>query len=166
MTSRVLYPMSHWLVWTVLVPVALIAIGFLAVISVDDNDLVFDNPDLWWIGGVGPLAGLIVLYGVARRRRALGRFTSPELAPLLASHVNPPAQSLRQGLFLIALTLIAAGIIGPRWNLYLERQKVYGVDIVVALDVSRSMLAEDSVLGARSGSKRSSRIATTPTAGR
>lgn len=143
MRSRVLYPISHWLVWTVFVPIAMIAIGVLAAMSVDRADLKFDNPTLWWIGGVGPLAGLIVLYGVVRRRRALDRFASPELAPLLASRMNPPIQSLRQGLFVVALTLIAAGIIGPRWGLYLEQQKVYGVDIVVALDVSRSMWAED-----------------------
>jgi Ca-activated chloride channel family protein len=42
-----------------------------------------------------------------------------------------------------AALMIVAGVIGPRWGLYLEKQKVHGVDIVVALDVSRSMLARD-----------------------
>ncbi len=143
MKSRVLYPMSHWFAWAVLVPIALIVIGVLAFMSVDRADLKFDNPKLWWVASIGPLAGMVVLYGVIRRRRALSGFASAELAPLLASHMNPPMQSLRQGLFVIALTLIAAGVIGPRWGLYLEEQRVYGVDIVVALDVSRSMLAED-----------------------
>ena len=42
----------------------------------------------------------------------------------------------------MAVMLVAA-ILGLRWGIYLEKQKVYGVDIVVALDVSRSMLASD-----------------------
>jgi len=50
---------------------------------------------------------------------------------------------MRAGIFVVALLLIVAAIIGPRWGMYLEKQRVFGVDIVVALDVSRSMLAED-----------------------
>jgi Ca-activated chloride channel family protein len=43
----------------------------------------------------------------------------------------------------MALAFIVAAILGPRWGTYLEKQKAYGVDIVVAVDVSRSMLAAD-----------------------
>jgi Ca-activated chloride channel family protein len=43
----------------------------------------------------------------------------------------------------LALACLVAGIVGPRWGIYMEKQRVFGRDIVVALDVSRSMLAED-----------------------
>ena len=80
---------------------------------------------------------------MSRRKKALERLTSAQLAPLLAGQVHPARQAFRAALQVIALTLIGAAIVGPRWGMYLEKQRVYGVDIVVALDVSRSMLARD-----------------------
>lgn len=143
MTQRAIYPWTTWLIWAVAVPLTLIGAGFAAVAATDAKELLFDNAQLWWLGAAGPLAGLCFVYGVARRRRAIERFTSPQLAPLLAERVNPAAQAMRAGVLATAILMIAAGVIGPRWGLYLEKQEIHGVDIVVALDVSRSMLAED-----------------------
>jgi Ca-activated chloride channel family protein len=143
MNRRALYPLSTWLLWVVALPLALIAIGFATVVTSDAESLLFDGANLWWLGGAGPAAGLIILYGVLRRRRALQRFASAELAPLLARRISPLRQAVRAGLVVAAILMVVAGLIGPRWGIYLEKQKVYGVDIVVALDVSRSMLAED-----------------------
>lgn len=143
MTSRALYPLGSWLTWALLVPLALLGAGFVTVVMTDIDDLVFDNPQLWWLGGAGPAVGLLVLYGMSRRRRALDRFTSPQLAPLLAARISPGRQAFRAALPATAVLMIAAALIGPRWGLYWEKQTVHGVDIVVAIDVSRSMLADD-----------------------
>ena len=70
-------------------------------------------------------------------------FVSPRLAPLLIEGVSPARRAIRAGLLGLALVMIVAALLGPRWGIYVEPQKVYGVDVVVALDVSRSMLAED-----------------------
>ena len=43
----------------------------------------------------------------------------------------------------LAVVMLVAAILGPRWGIYMEKRSVYGVDIVVAVDVSRSMLAQD-----------------------
>jgi len=143
MNRRAIYPLSTWLVCVVVLPLALIAMGFAAVVVSPAEELLFDGAHLWWLGAAGPAAGLIVLYGLLRRRRALGRFASAELAPLLAPRISPLRQAIRAGLVVAAILMVIAAVIGPRWGIYLERQKVYGVDVVVALDVSRSMLAED-----------------------
>ncbi len=143
MRRRSLYPLSTWAAWVLLVPVVLIVAGFLVVATTEAQTLLFDNPHQWWLGAAAPVGGLIVLYGVIRRRRAVERFASAELAPLLTARLSPARQALRAGLIVLALLMIAAGIIGPRWGIHLEKQKVRGVDAVVALDVSRSMLADD-----------------------
>jgi Ca-activated chloride channel family protein len=124
---------------------ALIVVGFVVVATTEAHTLLFDSPHLWWLGAAGPVGGLVVLYGVTRRRRALERFASAELAPLLTARLSPARQAFRAGVIVAALVLIAAGVIGPRWGIYVEKQKVRGVDLVVALDVSRSMLADDMV---------------------
>ncbi len=143
MTRRTIYPLSVYLVWAVALPAILAATALLLVLSVDRDALVFDNPHLWWLGGAVPVGSLLFLYGLARRRRALGRFTSARLAPLLTERFSASRQAARSGLFIVAVLMIVAALIGPRWGVYLEKQKVYGRDIVVALDVSRSMLAAD-----------------------
>lgn len=140
---RPTYPISLWIVWTAVVP-GVFAIGAVAIVaSVDRSVLVFDRPDLWWLGSFGLVASLLAVQGAVRRRRALAIFASSELAPLLLGRVSSGRMAFRSGLFVLAIGMLATAIVGPRWDKYLEKQKVYGRDIVVALDVSRSMLAAD-----------------------
>jgi len=143
MKTRTLYPMSIWAACVLLTPLILMAVAAGVVTFADAKSLVFDHPHLWWLGAAAPLAGGLALYGVVRRRRAMFRFATAQVAPFLIPRANPSRQAVRAGLFVIALVLLVAGLIGPRWGRYLEKQRVYGVDVVVAVDVSRSMLAGD-----------------------
>lgn len=143
MTRSPLYPLMTYAAWVLLLPVALIALAFVLVATSAADTLLFDNPHLWWLGCAVPVAGLVVLYGAVRRGRAIERFASARLAPLLAARMSPSRQAIRAALIVVAILMIVVAVIGPRWGVYLEKQKVYGVDIVVALDVSRSMLARD-----------------------
>ena len=93
-----------------------------------------------WLAPVLGLAGL-ALY--RRRSRALEHFLSPAMRQKLC----PPAQPHRfywQWSCLLAgslLALIAAA--RPQWGLREETVIQRGRDLIIALDVSRSMLAQD-----------------------
>ncbi|MCH8967308.1 MAG: hypothetical protein IID43_06485, partial [Planctomycetes bacterium] len=143
MKPRSLYPLWEWLFWVLGVPLLLVSAGGLLATFTDAADLPFDNARLWWLAGAVPLAGLVYLYGLFRRRAAMNLFASAELSPLLVAGMSPTRQAMRAGLVVAALVMLVGAILGPRWGIYLEKQKVYGVDIVAALDVSRSMLAGD-----------------------
>jgi Ca-activated chloride channel family protein len=143
MKTRVLYPMPLWGACVLLAPLILMATAAGVVAFADATTLVFDHPHLWWLGAAAPLAGILAIYGVLRRRRAMFRFAASPVAPLLASKVSPSRQAVRAGLLVLAILLLVTGLIGPRWGRYLEKQRVFGVDVVVAVDVSRSMLASD-----------------------
>ena len=93
-----LYPVGTWVAWTLAVPLAGLVLGIAVVSMTDVGDFPFDNPDLWWLGGAVPLASLLCLYGYQRRRRALRRFASDDLNPLLAARVRPARQALKSGL--------------------------------------------------------------------
>ncbi|MHC5111606.1 MAG: vWA domain-containing protein [Planctomycetota bacterium] len=143
MTDRVLFPKWTFLTWLFFVPVGLVVAGGLLIGLTDLGDLPFDNLDLWWLVGAVPLGSLIAIYGIARRRRALARFSSDALSPLLASSFSAWRVSVRTGIFLSAVVMLIVAALGPRWGIYLEKQEVHGVDIVAIVDVSKSMLARD-----------------------
>jgi len=143
MRGRELHPIGRWVGAVLIAPTLLAILGVAAAALSDPTTLAFDNANLWWLGALAPLTGLVVLYGVVRRRSALRRFASAQLAPLLCGRVSPARQITRAALFVLGILFLISAIIGPRWGLYLEKQKVHGVDIVIALDTSRSMLARD-----------------------
>ncbi len=92
----------------------------------------------------GVLAGLIALAWL-RRRRALRRLAeAPTAEPLLL--VSRRRQALKAALFLVAAALLAFAVVGPQWGQVIDEPVAApspGRDVLVVLDVSRSMLAED-----------------------
>ena len=140
---RVLFPTEAWLVALMIVPILLIVAGLLIVLAVDREELVFDGANLWWLGSLVPAVGLLCLWGALRSRRAIDRFIGGELTPLHCLRLSPARKVVRAGLLVCAICFLIAAILGPRWGKFLDKQKIRGVDIVVALDLSRSMLARD-----------------------
>jgi Ca-activated chloride channel family protein len=107
------------------------------------NEVSFD--DLRWLNLLWAvlLVAALGVYGFWQRRRALRMFASPRLLGRLAAPVGWTRPLTRLALIVLCLTSLVAAIIGPRWG---ERdQKVVrrGIDVMVLLDVSRSMLARD-----------------------
>jgi len=97
-----------------------------------------------WLLLLAILPVLLVMAVRARRRRRrvlsqLGRL------PALAALTEKRRQwgFIRGCCLVIGLALLIVGIAGPRWGREVERTTAEGRDIVVVLDVSRSMLADD-----------------------
>jgi Ca-activated chloride channel family protein len=92
----------------------------------------------------GALAGLLALAWL-RRRRALRRLAdAPTAGPLLM--VNRRRRALKAALFVAAAALAAFALVGPQWGSFIEEppnSPSHGRDVLVILDVSRSMLAQD-----------------------
>jgi Ca-activated chloride channel family protein len=98
---------------------------------------------LHWLWAVVAASGLIAL-GLALRRRDLGRFADDALLGRLLAGVRPGRRLLRGALRIAAMLLLAAALLDPRYGTVYERVEQRGVDLVVLLDVSKSMLAEDA----------------------
>ncbi len=94
---------------------------------------------LWAVAG---LAGLAV-YGFERRQRALRTFASANLLGALVPDACFRRHVARAALVLLALALVVGALIGPRWGVYWEDVQRKGVDLMICLDVSRSMSARD-----------------------
>lgn len=89
------------------------------------------------------LVATVGAYGVWQRRRALRMFASANLLSRLTAPAGWTRPLVRLVLVVLCLTCLVAAIIGPRWG---EREQTVvrrGIDVMVLLDVSRSMLARD-----------------------
>lgn len=98
-----------------------------------------------WLGAIwlAPLALLVMLLAIARRRRALGRFAERDLLDEIASPVGSLRLVLRAVLVCAALGLVAVALARPLWDKSERTIKREGRDVVFIVDVSRSMLAGD-----------------------
>ena len=95
--------------------------------------LVFIVPLLW------------VTYAllVSWKRKTQNSFAIPELLELLSPNSSKFKPTFKIILLSLSIVSLVLGLMNPKIGTQLETVKREGVDIVVAMDVSRSMLAED-----------------------
>ncbi len=88
--------------------------------------------------------GAVFYYCMEKRMwRQLGRFAGPGRLGSLASSYSPTRRSVKCALTLAAASLIILALARPRWGRHFEEVKAKGIDVLFALDASRSMLAQD-----------------------
>ena len=105
--------------------------------------MVWRVPYVLWMLAAVPAAAAFFVWALRRRREALERFAEARLLSTLAPDLDDRRQRWRAILLITVLTLIVVALAGPKWGFHWEEVHREGVDIVVALDTSRSMLAED-----------------------
>lgn len=98
-----------------------------------------------WLWGLLALPVLAFLFVRAERRSAarLHEFVSPRLLPQLGATVNRTRRALRFALLLLGLGLACLSLAQPRWGYSYEEVKRKGLDLIISVDTSRSMLAND-----------------------
>ncbi|MEW6355200.1 MAG: VWA domain-containing protein [Planctomycetota bacterium] len=103
----------------------------------------FDNPyNLWLLLLPVALVGFYV-FVFRRKRQAAERFASHPLVQSLISGVSRRKQQAKAGMIVGAALLMVLAHFEPMWGFRHEKVQRQGVDIVVAVDTSRSMLAMD-----------------------
>lgn len=103
----------------------------------------FAHPEYFWALLLIPVLTFLFVYFRIQRRNALRKFGEPELVSLLMPNVSGVRPVVRFILVMLALSLFIGGIARPQFGSKLKKMKRQGVEIVIALDVSNSMMAED-----------------------
>lgn len=97
---------------------------------------------LYWLPLAVPLAWALFAL-LRRRRRALAQLVDPALLPVLAPAWNPARAKTRLVLRILALVLLWTALARPQWGFHWEEVHRKGLDLMVVLDTSRSMMASD-----------------------
>lgn len=104
----------------------------------------FANANILWLLLVFPPTLVVFFWWSWRTRQQLmTQFIQARLLPGLISGVSPARQKVRIALLIVAVTLLIITLARPQWGFTWEETKQKGLDIVVAVDTSKSMLAED-----------------------
>ena len=85
---------------------------------------------------------LFLFYRARKRRSMLEQFASREMLDKLLTR-SESGRLIKIFLFLLGLTFLVLALMEPKWGYTWEEMKREGRDIIVAVDVSRSMLAQD-----------------------
>jgi Ca-activated chloride channel family protein len=89
------------------------------------------------------LFGLLMFLLAKRQQGAIARLGAPDLITRLSATVNWAGRRWQTRLWFIALFFLIIALARPQWGSHVEYIERRGVEIMVALDVSESMLAED-----------------------
>ena len=106
-------------------------------------EIIWDHPSrLLALWALVPL-GFLLWFGRHGRQLRAEQFLSSKMAPRLLPEFRSGRWLLQSLLWLIAVTCLCIAMAGPRWGVAIETVTQRGADLIVALDVSRSMLSRD-----------------------
>ena len=103
----------------------------------------FDNPYFLYLALIIPLLVLINLIYMSWRRKIQDSYSDSELLEVISPNRSNFKLNLKLIIECLAILFLSIGLANPKIGTELKSINREGVDIVFAIDVSKSMLAED-----------------------
>jgi Ca-activated chloride channel family protein len=101
------------------------------------------SPEFLWLLLAVPLLSLLPLWAWRLRHRALGRFGNETMALKMIVGRSPGLRAARAVIVIGGIALGLVALARPQYGSHTRMLRKRGVDVVVALDFSKSMLARD-----------------------
>jgi Ca-activated chloride channel family protein len=103
-----------------------------------------EHPQVLWLAAAAIPALVGFLFWSWRvKQKLIRQFVHARLAASLTAGVSPAREKVRLALLVAAVAGILWALARPQWGFAWEEAKQQGLDIMVAIDTSRSMLARD-----------------------
>jgi len=107
------------------------------------RDFALDRADAWPAFAAVLVGVLAIVWGARQRKRAIAALGNHELVARLVATVHHGRRWAQGILVCIAIAGIAAALLGPQYGGSAKVVPASGLDVVVAVDYSKSMLAQD-----------------------
>lgn len=98
--------------------------------------------NIWWLWLI-PAVIILWLVAFKKRSQLLKQFAGTKLLRELTQSIQPSVRLWKSILITFGIIFMIVALIGPQWGFYWQEVKRQGIDLIIALDVSKSMLAED-----------------------
>jgi len=103
----------------------------------------FEEPTYLYLLLLLPVILAFYFYSIYRRNKAVKDFGEPELMDLLMPDASTGRQRIKMILMLLVVALFAFLLARPQFGAKLETVKREGIELIIAMDISNSMLAKD-----------------------
>lgn len=103
----------------------------------------FEEPIYLYLLLLLPFLIIFYLFSNYRRRKSIRKFGEPNLLLQLMPAVSKRRPDIKFGIILTAIGLFSVLLARPQFGSKLETVKRKGVEVIIALDISNSMLAQD-----------------------
>ena len=107
--------------------------------------LRFEDPIFLWLLWIIPVLILIRLIGWRRRKAKLKKLGDPELLKQLMPNISKYRPTVKFVLMLAALALLVVMVARPQMGSKISHDKRHGIETIICLDISNSMLCQDVV---------------------
>lgn len=105
----------------------------------------FEDPIYLWLLLLVPVLVLVALLGHRKRKKQLKAFGDPELLKDLMPDVSAYRPWVKLGLAVFTFALLVVMLARPQMGTKITHEKRNGIEAVIAIDVSNSMMAQDVV---------------------
>ena len=103
----------------------------------------FGSPEYFWLLFLIPVFIAFFIWAYQHKKGALAKFASLSLIKKISPETGLNRQVLKWIMFLIFSVFLICALVRPQFGIKTQKIERKGVDVIVALDVSQSMLAED-----------------------
>ena len=103
----------------------------------------FAQPEYLYLLLIVPLLVMLFIWNTIRRKRKLQSFGDPELLAQYMPNVSMARPQFKFYIQILALVLLIVALARPQFGVKEQTVKRQGMEVMVALDVSNSMLAQD-----------------------
>ncbi|MBR2096766.1 MAG: VWA domain-containing protein [Prevotella sp.] len=105
----------------------------------------FEDPIYLWLLVLIPVLVLVRFISYRNQRKRLRKFGDPSLLKELMPDVSRFRPSVKFWVLLGALALLIVMLARPQFGTKINHEKRVGIETIIALDISNSMLAEDII---------------------
>ena len=107
--------------------------------------LRFEDPIYLWMQLIIPILVLVRFIVWQKRKRNLRKFGEPSLLKEMMPDVSKYRLTIKFSLLLSAITILIFMIARPQVGSKISHEKREGIEVLIALDISNSMLAQDVI---------------------
>jgi Ca-activated chloride channel homolog len=145
MSSKITYRLI-WIVLSTAIPLLMFwIVVYVTNIFLKSNyqEYRLERPEALNYAWLIAIAFILYVFNLAWKNRVYNKWSTPSLLTKSSSKISTTKESIKSSSFFVALSLLFVAYVNPQFGSSEKTSEVKGIDIILALDISNSMMAKD-----------------------